>query len=152
MQHITGTVVAVEEVVPIDPVDVNKTVVLISTLPDSNNFLRFTVAAEITSSTEVTLIKDEPFQTPFALQVIEFEDAKSLQKGDMIISTQDIDISIDPIDPSKAILFYSFSYRASSGGAGDMFLFGQIKDGTTINFQQYQARNRRLKWQVIEFN
>lgn len=87
---------------------------------------------------------------------------KSVQRGTLTIqhNVSNETVTISSVDPSKALLIFSFTSGAGSTQAGsalgETFFRGQITSPTQINFSRRMVilssgDNALIDWQVIEF-
>lgn len=151
------------QTIPINPVDITKSIVILSGILPSNVYPSETLASvRISSSTEVTVLIDDASNTPtIEIVVIEFNKVKSLQKGNVVVygSSNGIAIvnqtvPISTIDISKSFLFSSFKTNYSTNNFNQGFMLASITSDASILFQGPFSTGftYTIEWQVIEFN
>lgn len=149
--------------IAIDSVDLTKSIVRCTIKPNTGLPAFWHVKAELINDHTLGLstfmiIPSTNYQPQVMWEVIEFENVKSLQKGDIIheaTSSGTFTEEISPVDINKALLFVSYAY--DRGGVGDQsgeysILSSQIISESRIRFRyltQYQTFD--INWQVIEF-
>jgi hypothetical protein len=86
-------------------------------------------------------------------QVIEFNNVKSLQKGDYVLTTTSAEtVTIASVNVTKSILIFSFSSTSTTTSSGGACLCsGYLSNSTTITFQKGVV-DANIHWQVIEFS
>lgn len=144
--------------VTINPVDLTKTVPKISFSAGTNDdrTQRFYTSAEITNSTTLTLRSGTALAHPNALvywEIVEFNNVKSLQSGTIDMYYTEATQTINEVNMSKSVLFFSYTTPGMDAvEAYGPLLGGTIENSTTISFQQYLYSNSKtVKWYVVEF-
>lgn len=141
--------------VTISAIDVTKSVATITHANASNYASDTLVAIEILNSTTIRIyINTSPSNLVyFAWQVIEFNNVKSLQKGNNIIDSYQAEktVTISSIDANKSLLFFSFDCSVASSQFSLAHCRGCISNSTTLSFLGY-GNGYKCYWQVIEFN
>ncbi|NLZ95623.1 MAG: hypothetical protein GX921_07370, partial [Bacteroidales bacterium] len=138
--------------ITINTINTNRAVILVTSA--SYQIRSAFVAGKIVDSTTINLYRatNADAKSDISWQVIEFGDGvvKSLQKDSYYFSSSNGTVTINPIDPSKALLLFSFY----AGGTDTLSIMrGYIYDSTTLKFYKQGAGSAyfRVEWQVVEF-
>lgn len=143
--------------ITINSVDATKSIVLISVAGTSNNIDNqgFFVSAKLTNNTTINLTRLNGQQNlKVAWTVVEFKNIKSLQKGDVSTgdNTPTKTVTVNAINPSKAILFFNYSSTDPGPSMYQEALNGTIDSSTSITFSQHStAKSKNVHWQLVEF-
>lgn len=144
----------------ISSVDLNKSIVIMSysdlnNSSDGNSLIR----AKLTSATNINFYLGE-YSTPKYIewQVIEFNNVKSIQRGDFTTPSTTItayvdksSVTINSINTSKSLIFASFASELGYSSRYTMIGNFQISNATTITLAKGNSVQRFWHWQVIEF-
>lgn len=142
--------------ITINSVDINKSIVKITFTGDAGNPANYSlVLGKLTSSTILNLssvIASGTFNVSW--EVIEFDNIKSLQKGEVIqtdtVATQP---TISPVNVGKSFIVSSFK---SSNSTNNIVVAGlseySIINNTTISFLNRVTGTKTFYWYVVEFN
>lgn len=151
--------------------------ITISAIDTTKSILKFTVSypnsgqssmqpqysafrGEITNSTTISFTRGVNTSAAYVViswEVIEFNNVKSLQSGNLSYSTNAAEsiVTVNSINTSKALLFFSFSTNNSDNDASGALLKGRIISNTSIGFVQNcltGGRSVAISWRLIEFN
>lgn len=159
----------------IESIDPAKSVLIITGIREAGggsstvDLFRYYCSGEITNATTLTFTRNMALTSSYshlgiAWIVIEFDYVKSKQAGVYMTPTsvtapeQSETININPVNPEKSILFYSFSplnrvtnrerelHFTLTQNTANTLLFRRKVSATTDNV------NLEIKWQLIEFN
>lgn len=115
------------------------------------------IMGKLTSSTQFNVSRDAgDFQPIDAIywEVIEFENVKSIQRGDVVLpsaSPQSLQtVNISEIDPVKSLIFASFKTNEIQVVPSEAMMGYRIYNSTSIQFTR-QNGEKTAHWQVIEF-
>lgn len=144
--------------IPISAVDLTKAVVMIWQSAPTNLGPAYTlVRAKLTSETNLEISRELTSTTAsgsFNWQVVEFNNAKSLQKGDYQF-TGNGTVTISAVDLNKTLLFVSATSTSDGTGTNAMeapfFLLKQELISST-QFTLTRSSTNKSHWQVVEFN
>lgn len=154
IQRGTYAYVGTSKDITINSVDINKSIVLLSFQGDGANQASYSlVLGKLTSSTILNLSSISSGGTfNVTWQVIEFDNIKSLQKGE-VIQTNGVaaQVTISAVDVSKSIIFCSFKNSSTStiipAGRAEY----SILNNTTIQFLNGTTGTKTFYWYVVEF-
>lgn len=112
------------------------------------------IQAKLTNSTNIQFTNGGIYSYPFQVywEVIEFQNVKSIQKGDYAYTTSG-STTISSVNTSKAMLFFSFysdSTNSSSNNLSYTVMGGYI-NSSSVSFYG-ETFNAYIHWQVVEFN
>jgi hypothetical protein len=141
--------------ITINAVDTSKAIVLISFFGAESVMERALVKAEITTSTNINLSRFSSASTnPIDISwvVVEFDNVKSLQKGNFTMSASPSSISISAVDTQKTLIFVSYNSNSTSTFANRSFLKHYLSTSTSISLVNEGAITHHIHWQAIEFN
>ena len=138
--------------IAISEVDLTKAIVKISPMAYSGNSNLTCVKAVLTSSTNLQLTIDTAAgsnvgESQLSWEVIEFNNVKSLQKGLKSVTGLNNPQAISEVDPTKSILFYSYSTKRSQ----ETNVNGYLNSSTQLMFSAWGSEIHSVAWQVIEF-
>ena len=155
------TMSAISNDIPISPIDITKSIIIISVInPFATSPNKMLVQGQIISTTAIrigTKIDATASYYPTVnWQVIEFENVKSLQKGDYFPSPvgSEVAIAVSNININKSLLIVTWKHSSTttSGSAVRAFSLGtRIIDETSIGFNA-NLSGTYTHWQLIEFN
>lgn len=153
VQRGTGTIAYTVSVILVNiaSVDLTKSIIKINhlgngTMAVSNTLMR----ARFVSNTQIEITRVHAGgDVDFSWQVIEFNNVKSLQRGDA--SVTNINVNISSVNLSKSILFFSASTSFTGTSTDGYFIDGRLVSSTVINFKVLVG-TANVHWQVIEFN
>lgn len=153
------------ETVTISAVDLTKAVVKISfsgmgyTFTDTTRYSL--VQAKLTSSTTIVISRGEDSgDMRVWWEVIEFNNVKSLQKGDAnalvyngVYGFDVQEVSISTVDPLKSIIFFSYKTTALGGSSSiiDAFISCEVM-ANLLRFEVKIDASNEIHWQLVEFN
>ncbi|NLK87717.1 MAG: hypothetical protein GX279_09530 [Clostridiaceae bacterium] len=151
--------------VPINAVDLNRAIVI--AVPFAINYEANTqtslVSAELTSATNISL-KIKTLTSSYIVRVywtvIEFNNIKSIQRGDTKISGTNTYIDINLVDPDKCMVFCTQRADGTSGLTGNEGMAYMLdshlefNSGTRAILYSYAtgSRPKIIHWQIVEFN
>lgn len=137
--------------VDISPVDMSKAVVMVSANGTINeNIANTEIKGQIYNPTQIQLRRgDGSYATKARWQVIEFENVKSLQRGDTASNAADTTVTINPVELTKSILFVS-CYGSIYAGRTYQSWGLTANDKITLSLQSLDQIY--FHWQVVEFN
>lgn len=152
IQRGTGNPVGVAANITISPVDVSKSIVIV-TMHTSNASAAGThifMQGRLTSSTNLD-IRSAAYLATYTVyyewQVIEFANVKSIQSGIVAVGADAYATpTINSINTAKSALFFSY-YSSAATSSG--FTKGNITSSTTIQFLSKGGSN--VSWFVVEF-
>jgi len=157
IQRGTGNMVNTTSLnIAISSVDLSKAVVLLSYAGAETTPAYRAIKAKLTSSTNINLSMANAINNNnyFSYQVIEFENVKSLQRGDfsLLSSPGPLSVSVTSVNPSKCMLVHSHSIAINTSQYET--IGSTLTDATTITFILVDRANLEYKihWQLIEFN
>lgn len=145
----------------ISSVDLNKSIVIMSysdlnNSADGNSLIR----AKLTSSTNINFYLGQGYSMPKYIewQVIEFNNVKSIQRGDFTTPSTAIttfvdksSVTINSINVGKSLIFASFASELGYSSQYTMVGNYQISNTTTITLAKGNSVQRFWHWQVVEF-
>ncbi len=142
--------------VTISPIDISKSIVLIS-IEGANidNAFRVLVSGRLTSSTNLLLtVGNIDYPPTVSWQVIEFNNVKSLQRGYTSINSDIQTVTISSVNTSKSFLVTSKDATLfDTANFGLWFSSAALTNSTTITFSQlFSNKPGNVAWEVIEFN
>ncbi|MFZ5352734.1 MAG: hypothetical protein ACOZCL_08425, partial [Bacillota bacterium] len=117
----------------------------------ANNSLQ--VKGKFTSTTQIELKRQYAGGSTYTKvfwEVIEFNNVKSLQSGDVAINTNPKTITISSVNTSKSVMFSSYLTTAGSTTA-HIEVGYNLDSATQISFN-CQAGDNTAHWFVVEFN
>lgn len=138
--------------VALSPIDLNKAAVFMS-FKGSNitNGIALFPIVKLTSPTNLYLYRGSTLNSvTISWSVVEFEDVKSVQRGDYALSSSG-SIIIDAVDISKSLVIVSHEITANNTNMGYCMISGRIVNSTTIEIDS-SLTTADVHWQVIEFN
>lgn len=142
--------------VTVSDVDIENTIVVLTIKPGSTNVTTWAARAEMINSTTLRITRQAGISIEIVVgwQLIEFDDIKGVQKGTVVMTGTDSNISISPVDVEKSLLFVNFSVKtlvSQSYYSSKASILASIINPSTINFKSYEADEYTINWQVIEF-
>lgn len=147
--------------VVISSVDVNKSLIIFTVKNNnsSNDARAIKVKGKIMDSTTINFSIVVAGDTNVSWQVIEFDNVKSLQKGDLSLpfnsGTGPNDITVSNYNPSKSILLISYtSLTYGTLDTNKLELLAEKINNTTIRITRTGSTlcGFDVHWQLIEFN
>ncbi len=143
--------------VTITAVDLSKAVVMISFHATATQGSRRSILkAKLTSSTnlQITRTNSDFIGVSYSYTIIEYNNLKSLQKGDYTLSTATADVSVTAVDLNKSYLVCNWETTAVNADPIYNQLIYYMLNSSTIRFDMINASwgNHGIQWQVIEFN
>lgn len=140
--------------VAISSVDPTKAIVMLAVAGRSSGNSNYNlVSGAITSPTNIAFyIGASGSSTTVDWVVIEFNNVKSFQSGNKVTTLATDSVTISNVNMEKSILFYSFSSSDSSATFSNATVSVSLSTGTNIAISQFNAVNKSIQWQVIEFN
>lgn len=145
--------------ITINSIDITKSIVLITSVAYGAYSFMELFKSSIVDATTINIsraVASNQEYSKIVWQVIEFNNVKTLQKGDAsFTSGQTKTVTISTIDTAKSMLVFSFS--ANNNGYSyphKMIIAGEISSATQLIFTASEAINNsyNIHWQVIEFN
>ena len=108
--------------------------------------------AKLTTSTNLYIQKNtDSNQIRVYWEVVEFKNVKSLQSGEVTISTNPTNVTISSVNMSKSILFTSFK-SASTSTASEFYVGAKLSSATQVTFTCPVTSTSVVYYYVIEFN
>ena len=91
---------------------------------------------------------------PIYWEVVEFNNVKSKQTGELICAAPTTDITISPVNLSKTMLFYYLWSQSTGYFINNARLGGYLTSQTNLQFSGYAPQNNYIvaDWQLLEFN
>lgn len=136
-------------------VDLTKSIIIVSAYQsvNDNSPYHIATAAYFINATTVRVTRSSAASGVIItakVQIIEFNNVKSLQSGTLVVSSFPLTQTITSVNMNKAVLFFSFTSQDTGGDAFSMMLWGELTNATTLTFSGngYQT----AYWFVIEFN
>lgn len=158
LQRFVKTMVSDDsDFVTISAVDVDNTVVTVSTFTNSDNTQNTILTAELVNSTTVQLVKGAASGTVESqVTVTEFTKLKSKQTGTANSANGDAttDVTITAVDVDNFMLFWSVRTNNADEPMTQWFSTAQVLSTTLLRFEANTsgaASDLTYKWQVIEF-
>ncbi len=142
------------QTITIGEVDLTKSIVKITVHADTISYagpVNRAVKAKLISSTGLNFSVNSaaPVNTYIEWEVIEFNNVKSIQKGDVALSANALkSVTVSPIETSKSVLFISHT-SSTTDGVGYL-VSGKVTSPTNIDLRCMSVSN--VYWQLIEFN
>jgi len=144
------------QTIPISNINILKSIVRITITQSilSPTLYVGSVSATLTDSTTLTLNLQNAYYSPTVKwEVIEFNNVKSKQVGIKTIATTTDTIIVSSINSSKSLVFLSFTSADNSTSNVQNFATNLVlTNATTLSFNQSNAKNKSVYWQLIEFN
>lgn len=157
-QRIAVSLTSTSQNVTISGVDLTKAIVRISYAfgSDSSILGYIFVQATFSSSTNVVLaVNNYSVAITAVIEVIEFNNVKSLQSGQTSFNGTSSSITVTSIIINKSILFYSLSSSDVAGSGvnvAEVLTHVDLSNTTAITLQQINVRVKNICWSLIEFN
>lgn len=156
------TMTAVTMDIPIASINKNNTITVLTGIKfqlGSTDSRKTTAFLELTSATNLRISQAGTYYAPNIVvvtwEVIEFNNVKSKQVGDIALSSTDVNVSINSVDLNKshiecsAVTTQIDSYAEAKTNA----YTNNLTSSTNINFKRNSsATGLTVKWQVIEFD
>jgi len=145
--------------VVISTVDINKSIVKIYRKPTSSTAISAAgamVKAKITTSVNLELSRIDDIYNGYDVdvywEVVEFNNVKSLQKGDYVLTNPTTleNIAINAINMSKSIIFASWTTISTSTAMIPVLDIAYINTSTQVSVMS-SGFTGTIHWQVIEF-
>jgi len=136
----------------ISAVDTSKAVIYVNYQSGISNGTA-AVRGKIVDSTTINLSKFGTDKAYVSWVVVEFDNVKSLQKGDYTLSTGIATIPISTVDLNKSLLVCSWQSDNSDNASYSVLMEYGFQDASNIylNIATDALKNRYVHWQVIEF-
>lgn len=144
----------------ISAVDPNKSVLIVTQRTASGTASAaydVTVRGKIDSPTSITFTRSNTAYVPLDIswQVIEFQSAKSIQRGDYTLSTSASVTSgtqtISAVNPAKSLVFFSFYSNYNGNQVSAMLVEAFLSNSTTLTFAAgIFTTTYPISWQVVE--
>lgn len=111
-------------------------------------------AFELTTQTNVQASRNTSVVTAQTLliYVVEFNNVKSLQKGNVTFSTKNTNVTISAINQNKSLAFVSMLSDGTSASYDEYNIVPEITSATNLLLTTNTGASKTAKWQVIEFN
>lgn len=158
IQRGTTTVNELEKEVPIEPVDITKSVVILSekSHPNGGYVAETCTMGSLSDSTTLELnvgLVNANRHPTVEWQVIEFDNIKSLQSGILTTTLATDARAITSVNPLKTLVLFSHMTNYPDAlHAWHALCTLKLASATHITFQQYAAIHAKVAWFVIEFN
>lgn len=152
-QIISGTsyISSVSKTITISEVDVNKSIIITKYVAGYGDSIYVYVASKIDNSTSLSFRRGaSDGSLYFSYQVVEFNNVKSLQRGEVSFSSQStVDIIINEVNPLKSLAIVSH-YITINGYGLDIYYY--LYNSTTLRVKLPVTGTGVIYWQVVEFN
>lgn len=154
IQHLTVVLTANETIVPIEPIDSAKSIVMLSlrqrsTVSEANRML---VRADVTDNTLILNMGTSVTSPTVYAQIVEFNLGKPIQRGTYTTNVPTDSITIEAVNLDKAVLFFTHSTSNTSTSSSNAYIGLNLSNETTISINQVTSVNRTINWQVVEFD
>ena len=145
--------------IPIETVDINKAVVIVrpyyASAGGATPYVSVTRALGYLLNNNTLRLERYSTgnyrQTKVFWEVVTFKDIKSLQKGQVVSTTRDTDISISSVDLNKSLIFFSLKTQSSRDGAIYNIAGVSLTNSTTLTVSHLFGAETVIQWYVVEF-
>lgn len=145
--------------IPIETVDINKAIVIVrpyyATAGGATLYVSVTRALGYLLNNNTLRLERYSTgnyrQTKVFWEVVTFKDIKSLQKGQVVSTTGDTDISISSVDLNKSLIFFSLKTQSSRNDATSNVAGASLTNSTTLTVSHLFGAETVIQWYVVEF-
>ena len=109
---------------------------------------------EITSNTNINVSRNTSVVTAQTLliYVVEFNNVKSLQKGNVTFSTNTTNVAVTNVNISKSMVFVSMKTTETGSDFDSYNISPELTTNTNLLLTTNSGDSKTTKWQLIEFN
>lgn len=156
LQHISSNLSSSLEIgtITISAVDITKTIIK-PVFPPSTIARGSSISFKFLDSTTIQWQRDQSGTVqPIVIDVVEFNNVKSLQRSEISLSTSDVtlDVTIAAVDTSKTLVFSSLRSTATNNDALSFMYSVSLKNANAVNItRQPQSFIAYVNIEVIEF-
>jgi len=132
--------------VTINEVNLDKDIVVVFSKPGTGSGSVNAIACELTTKTNILFNKNAALTgtQPVSWQIIRFNNAKSKQTGTTAVSSTPVNVTINPVNLEKVLLFISFTTTST----GFDYINANFTSPTNLQLTSYS--NTSVKWQIVE--
>lgn len=150
----TTAAAGTKQTITINPVDVSKSIILMTIQSDNVWPQILEVLAKIESSTTISF--EHTYRDSNAVsiswEVVEFTKLKSLQKGDVAqVSFPDVNVTINAVNLNKTIAFVTSKNADTNNSSLRTRVRASLTNSTTLNIFTRNTNTQTFHYQVVEF-
>lgn len=150
----TTAAAGTKQTITINPVDVSKSIILMTIQSDNAWPQIVEVLAKIESSTTISFehVYSNTNSVFISWEVVEFSKLKSLQKGDVAqTASPEVNVTINAVDLSKTIVFVTSKNSDTNNASARTRVRASLTNSTTLNIFTRNTNTQTFHYQVVEF-